>query len=240
MEEYVLSAMKLGLAELFFLEHMELGIQTHRKTWLTEQDFDYYWSEGRRLQKLYGDRIRIGLGVELGYNSYKVEELINLVSLRPWDRIGISCHFLQLQEGEPHLNLLSRHKENIERAIRFGAETILTRYFKELTDAVNLLPGHILCHLDAPLRYVDNLTLTQAHYTQIEHLLAAVKKKNMALEINTSGYAIRGEPFPTKKILAMAIDQDISLVASSDAHHPDDVGRYFSRLPELLSSIASS
>ena len=36
-------------------------------------------------------------------------------------------------------------------------------------------------------------------------------------------------------LLQKAIEKNIKLCLGSDAHHPDDVGRYFDRIPELLS-----
>jgi len=61
-----------------------------------------------------------------------------------------------------------------------------------------------------------------------------MKEKGAALEINTSGFTIRKEPYPCKKIIRSAIDSGIPLVAGSDAHRPEHVGRFFDRLPEWL------
>ena len=55
MEEYVLCGIEKGLEEIVFLEHMEAGIHYFEKTWLTEDDFDIYFSEGKRLQKKFQD-----------------------------------------------------------------------------------------------------------------------------------------------------------------------------------------
>jgi len=59
----------------------------------------------------------------------------------------------------------------------------------------------------------------------------------MALEINTSGFSIRGNPFPLPAIIQMAIEREIPLQAGSDAHKPEDVGRDFHKLPALLQRL---
>jgi histidinol-phosphatase (PHP family) len=236
MEEYVQAAIALGLREIVFLEHLEIGIKYSERTWLSKADFDYYFEESDRLRRTYADRIRIGSGVEVGYNGDCEAELIEHLAARPWDSVGISCHFLKMTDRGLHLNLLSRRPDNIIIARQFGLERLLTLYFDALITAVKNLPGTFLCHLDAALRHVPELVFTDSHFEQIDTLLAEVKKKGMALELNTSGIAMRNEIFPARKILSMALGYDLPLQAGSDAHRPEDVGRFFETLPEYITS----
>mgnify|MGYP001764866673 FL=1 len=73
----------------------------------------------------------------------------------------------------------------------------------------------------------------------IDILLSLVKDRRMCLEINTSGLPIRGEPFPSSPILRKAINLGIPLVAGSDAHRPEDVGRQFDRLEDYVRQAVS-
>jgi len=59
----------------------------------------------------------------------------------------------------------------------------------------------------------------------------------MALEVNTSGYRTKEQPYPSLAILQKAVARNIPLVAGSDAHRPEDVGRYFDRLPDLMKRL---
>lgn len=238
MEEYVLAAIARGLRQIVFLEHLEIGIDYSERTWLSRADFDYYFEESERLRRKYSGLILIGSGVEVGYNSECETAILEHLAARPWHSIGISCHFLKTMESGRHLNLLSRRPDNITTARQFGLERLLTLYFDSLITAVKILPGTFLCHLDAALRHVPERVLTSSHFHQIATLLAEVKKKGMALELNTSGIAMRNEIFPTQKILAMALEYDIPLQAGSDAHRPEDVGRFFETLPEIIASTA--
>lgn len=235
MEEYVQAAINNGLKKIIFLEHMEEGIRhAQGKTWLSEEDFDDYFRQGRSLQIRYSDRIEIGLGVECGFNPDWSDRLRERLFHRTWDQVGISCHFLKIDGLDLHLNLLSRKEQNILLAREVGIEKILDRYFRYLTEAVLTLPGTVLCHLDAALRHLPGIRLTDSHYQQIDTLLQAVQKKNMALEINTSGFEIRQEQFPCRRILAMAKSYNIPFVVGSDAHKPSEVGRYFELIDPLL------
>ena len=233
MEDYVRAGIDAGLRRIVFLEHLEAGIKTSNRTWLTEEDFDFYFSEGERLRKGYGAQIEIGLGAEVGYNPEAKDELLERIGRRPWDRIGLSCHFVRLPGSQDHLNLLSRRKKNQALIEQHGSGKMLSRYFSSLIEAVSVIPADVLCHLDAGLRHQPGLCLEESHWEQIEVLLQGIKKAGIALEINTSGYVYREQPFPAHQIIARAAGLGIVLSAGSDAHSPSEVGRYFDRLDSL-------
>ena len=231
MEEYVQAGIKRGLKRIIFLEHLEIGIEYFETTWLTDQDFDKYFQEGRQLQKKYQGVIEIGLGVEVGHNPHKVDEIRKRLAQWQWDRIGISYHFMHTPTG--HLNLVSSKPVNITALDKLGTDRVLTTYYRDLRDAVLSLPGDVLCHFDAVLRHHPDAEDFDHHEELIDDLLDAVIAKKMALEVNTSGYKIRNEPYPAIGLLQKAVARGIPLVAGSDAHRPEDVGRYFDRLAEL-------
>lgn len=236
MEEFVIAALDYGLCTLQFLEHMEEKVSYFETTWLTESDFSFYFKEGRRLQEKYADRITIQLGVEVGYNPAAVPELLARLAHHPFDAVGLSCHFISHPDHQDDLNLFSRKEQNIAKIEKSGREEILTEYFTRLADAVNRLPATMLCHLDGALRHLPELTLNPHHHQLIDSLLKRIKEKEITLEINTSGFKLRSEPFPAPWIVAKAIRYGIKLAASSDAHKPSDVGRYFDRLPSYIES----
>ncbi len=227
MEQYVQTAIEKKLKKINFLEHMEEEISWKTRIWLQESDFDKYFAEGIRLRSIYKGQIEIGLGVECGYNPDATETLLKRLAQRQWDEIGISCHFLKIEGLNEHLNLFTRNEENIAICRSIGTDSLLTSYFHNLTEAVQILPGTIVCHLDGPLRHLPELQLRDSHYMQIDSLLQEIAKKNITLEINTSGLRIRGEQFPARRILAMAQGYDITMHLGSDAHKPEDVGSNF-------------
>lgn len=233
MDEYVQSAINKGLTEIIFLEHMEEGIDTPYRSWLTEDDFDLFFTEIDRLKKAYSEQITIKAGVELGYNPACHDTLMQRLASRKWDKIGLSYHFFAVP-GEQHINLLSRMKDNHARARQIGIDLILKRYFADIIQAVEVIPADTLCHLDAPLRHLPETDISGKYIDLSIELLRAVKAKGMNLEINTSGFKYRNDPFPSEKILQAAKEMDINYVLGSDAHTPQDVGRYFEEAEQLL------
>jgi histidinol-phosphatase (PHP family) len=228
MEEYVVAAIGKGLEELVFLEHLECGIRYPEATWLTDEDFAAYHSEGQRLRQVYGDRLRIGLGVEVGYNPRQAPEILDFLKRHHWDRVGISFHYYEINGH--HYNVVSRRKANLEILGRHGVERVITEYFATLLEAVEDLPGTVLCHLDAVLRHHPEVLFTAAHRHQITEIFQAMREKGMALEVNTSGFSHRGEQYPVRSLIDEAVALGVPLVAGSDAHRPSEVGRFFERL----------
>ena len=228
MVDYVEAALAAGLSRLIFLEHLEIGINYHEATWLSEADFAHYRAEGEALRAQYQGRIEIGLGVEVGYNPKRVPEIRDFLQRHPWDRVGVSFHYYEI--AGHHYNVVSRRKANLEPLGSHGVERVIADYFAILLEAVETLPGAALCHLDAVLRHHPEVRFTAGHQRQISEILRAMAKKGMALEVNTSGFPHRGEQYPTQAILEEAAALGVPLVAGSDSHRPSEVGRYFEKL----------
>lgn len=232
MEDYVRAALTKGLESITFLEHLEAEIRYPERTWLTDTDFDSFFQEGNRLREKYQGALTINLGVETGFNPSAVARLREMLARYPWDRVGLSYHFFS--NGNQHFNMVSRRPENMTGLAALGLDRVLSGYFAGLIQAVRDIDGQVLCHVDAVMRHYPHLSFNRSHWQQVEQLLDLVAQKNMGLELNTSGFAIRGEPYPCQRIVAMAIRRNIPLIPGSDAHRPDQVGRYFDRLPEFL------
>ncbi|MBU0485148.1 MAG: histidinol-phosphatase [Proteobacteria bacterium] len=231
MEEYVVYAMARGLSKVIFLEHLEVGINYPESTWLTGDDFEKYFQEGRRLQQKYRGDIEVGLGVEVGYNPERREEIRDFLTGYKWDRVGISYHYMEI-EGR-HYNVVSRKPYSLDALAGQGVDKVVSRYLRTLREAVEFLPGNVLCHLDAVMRYHPAIAFDQQHLVLVGELFEAMVAREMALEINTSGYLIRGGPFPALNFIRQAQAMGLPLVAGSDAHRPEDVGRFFDRLLEI-------
>lgn len=228
MEEYVQAAVAKGLQSMTFLEHLECGLIYEQQIWLTEELFEQYFEEGFRLKKQYAGQIEVRLGVEIGWNALAADELLAELARFPFEHRGLSCHFYF--DGSRHLNMLSSRQEHIDALSAVGADKVLDAYFASLLEACAVIPCDKLCHLDAALRHLPGIRLNVRHHGQISQLLELMRSKGIALEVNTSGYAVRPLPYPAHAIIRQATELGIALIPGSDAHHPQQVGRYFERL----------
>jgi histidinol-phosphatase (PHP family) len=230
MEDYVQAALKKGLRSMTFLEHLECGLLYEQQLWLTPDLFAEYFAEGERLRKKYADTITVRLGVEIGWNAAAVDELRVALARFPFEHRGLSCHFYF--DGSRHLNLLSSRQEHIDALAAIGPEPVLEAYFASLIEACQAIPCDKLCHLDAALRHLPPFHLSARHRRLISQLLQTMRCNDIALEINTSGYEIRPQPYPVFEIIQEAAAMGIPLILGSDAHHPSQVGRHFERLAQ--------
>jgi histidinol-phosphatase (PHP family) len=228
MEEYVQVALAKGLRSMTFLEHLECGLIYEQQLWLTEELFCQYFEEGERLKKQYAGQIEVRLGVEIGWNALAADELLAALARFPFEHRGLSCHFYF--DGSRHLNMLSSRQEHIDALTEVGAEKVLDAYFASLIEACGQIPCDKLCHLDAALRHLPDIRLTAGHHEQIRQLLELMRGKGIALEVNTSGWAVRPAPYPAPAIIRQAAEMGIALIPGSDAHYPQHVGRWFERL----------
>lgn len=235
MEEYVLTAIEKGLRSITFLEHLECGLSYSPCIWLPPELFQRYFAEGEQLREKYADQITVRLGAEVGYNPGAVDKLLAMLDAFPFAHRGLSCHFFY--DGKEHLNMLSRRTDHIQKIADFGAEPILDAYFNNLIQGCQDIPCDKLCHLDAALRH-NTPVLTEYHYELIEELFTVMVEKNIALEVNTSGYELRPQPYPTLTLVQRAQQFGIPLIIGSDAHRPEQVGRYFERVQGELGQSA--
>jgi histidinol-phosphatase (PHP family) len=236
MEEYVRKALEKKLAGIVFLEHLERGVSYVERTWLTEENFISYRREATRLKAKYAGRIEVFCGVEVGYNPDCVERLCDFLAGEQWDRIGISYHFLKI--GDSHVNLVSRKQGNLEAIRGAGVDRVLQAYYEGLMKAIERIEGHVVCHLDAALRFLRGGRDEKQQDGMIKAVLEKIQERKMALEVNASGFAIRGEQFPATAVVCQAARMGIPLWAGSDAHKPEDVGRFFGRFEALNASIS--
>ncbi len=238
MEQYVLAAIASGLEQITFLAHAEAGIVYYQRNWLDPELLDSYWAEGHELRRRYGQQLEILLGIELGINPRRVDELQQLAKRHRWDRIGLSYHYLPT-EGV-WLNMCSARRANLEQLQQRDRAELFLQYFSVLREHLGVLRPTMVCHLDVLRRNLDFPQFELVCRDIVEEILDLMVRYQVALEINTSGYGHKDEkPYPAEWIVAAAAQRGIELLLSSDSHHPSEVGRHFEKAVEYVHGAVS-
>ncbi len=215
--EYVEQAIRLGLKEIAFTDHIPLPNGFDNAHRMDERELDEYVREIIGLQTLYPE-ITIRLGIEAdfidGYESY----LERTIKAYPFEVVILSVHFIAHWPGGnwvfsydfPNKSLQEIYSEYLQ-AVKRGIETGLF---------------NVVGHLDLIKR--PNAPLLSKNSAEIDAILRAAKEKEMAIEINTSGFrkAIR-EPYPDLSFLPIIAQHGLKVTMGSDAHRPQQVGFKF-------------
>ena len=74
-----------------------------------------------------------------------------------------------------------------------------------------------------------------------KNALVAIKKSNMAVEINSAGFRKPiGEQYPSCSLLEIVYEMGIPITFGSDAHRPNQVGLNTKEIEELVKKIGFS
>lgn len=214
MEDYILHAIKKGLIEICFMDHLTLQGEGAANT-MQPSEVPLYFQAIQVLKEKYTDKISIKAGLEVDFDENLVEEIENLTNIFAFDAIGASVHF------SGGLNLASRKSRN---AVEAGNVTnIIKSYIEKLDRMLDFDFFDIICHIDLPKKFMGKA------FSVFPFVLPILKKtaeKGKAVEINTSGfYHPCGEFYPEEAILSECFRLGIPVTLGSDSHRPEETGR---------------
>ena len=228
MKEYVKHAISAGLSEMGFADHNPLPAYLKNQYRMLPEDLQIYFNIICDLKNQF-PQIKIRVGIELDYIEVAMNYLRRLLKEYDFDYIIGSVHYLNIDSPQqlPYLSDCHSNKK-IE---------LFKKYFDAMEQAVETGLFDIIAHFDLPRRFWGDLDEQSVSYAIA--VLELIKKNNLCLEINTSGFRTKNveEPFPGSKFLHLAKDREIPITLGSDAHKPVYVGSYFPEAVILLKKI---
>ena len=187
----------------------------------------------------YGDRLTILQGMEMAEEDYDPSLGARIRALCDYDVILGSVHTVYT-EG------VTDSYSRVDFSESAMPLSLIKRFFSAYLDALmKMVTGggiDVLCHLTCPLRYINGKygrgLDVKEFAPQIDAILRAIIRRNIALEVNTSGCTAGGETLPSAPILARYFELGgRRITLGSDAHIPDAVGRAFPETKRMLASI---
>jgi histidinol-phosphatase (PHP family) len=186
-----------------------------------------YIKEVNKLKKVYENRIKVLVGLELDYiPDFKMEyidkEIFN--ELDYW--IG-SVHFLGKNKNGDYWTVDYNEKElrkGVEDSFEGNIKKAVETYYKYLEEMVEIYHPTILGHLDLIKKNNGNSNFFNEnekwYRDAVFSLLEKIKKGNTVIELNTGG-KYRGytlDYYPSNWILKEIKDRNIPITVSRDAH----------------------
>jgi len=225
MEEYVENAIKNGLAEMGFSDHLPLFHIEPGDLSMKMEDFPIYVNKVKEMQEKYKDKITIRFGCEVEYTPEIEKKTKDILSQYNFDYLLGSTHFLGMWIFD-HPD----HKDEFEKRDIYE---IYSDYFNGLEKMISSGMFDIVAHIDLIKKfgYKPSRPLEEIY----KKVAKKINENNMAIEINTSGlHKPVKEMYPTPELLKICFEANIPVTLGSDAHRPEDVTRDFDKAIELI------
>lgn len=222
-------ALARGLHEICITDHLDTIFWN---TYAPRTDFDWPALQCQidEARALYGDRLVIRMGAELGEATISFERAdILLQNAPPLDFVIGSVHTASKRFDYFDLYYLEKREMDYYRAITED-------YLDETVKLVQYGKFHVLGHLTLPLRYIKNnvgLDLTfDDRLDRLEEIFSLMIHKGIGLELNTNRGAA---PLPSAAILRLFRQMGGQIVTiGSDAHVPEHIGMAVQSCQQLL------
>ncbi len=218
MREYVEAALRQGLTEMAFTDHLPLyflpGDDPDPALAMTRAELPAYVEEVLALREEYRGRIDVLLGIEADYAEGREAELRELLSGHEWDVVLGSVHHVAGGWIDAP-GAAKRHDTE-------GTVFLWWEYWRLLTKACATGLFDVLAHFDLPKKFGHRMPGSLA--ASEERAMEAARAAGVAVEVSSAGLRKPvGEVYPAPTLLAQLVAAGVPVVFSSDAHAPAEV-----------------
>lgn len=229
MKPTIEKAISIGLKEICFTDHIDYDYCS------PDIDFDFdleeYSSYINHMRDIYGDRIKILKGIEMGIQPHIIERCDNLIQGKDYDFIISSIHSCDRKD-------LYSGDFFIERSPREA----YTKYLEELLYCAKHFKNfNVIGHLNILIRYNDEVKKERLndYFDILEELFKTLVSSNKGIEINTSGYRYAlDDIMPPVDVLRLYKELGGEIITlGSDSHIPDTLAQRFDYAYDLLRDI---
>ena len=253
---YLQQAQRLGLKEVGIVDHLyrfkEARVYFENYIKLDEKDeigkLQRYWLDCvmtesietfvkiimQAKEKWRKHGIELKLGIEADYFVKGEEELALLLESYPWDYIIGSVHFV---DGWGFDNPQTQHVfEGMDAA---KLRDTYYRFFSTVVQMINSNMFDFVAHLDNLKVFNYQVEDEDFLFSWYKRIAEALVKKQTATEINAGlyyRYPVK-EMCPGPRFLQILVEHGVDFTISSDAHFPDDLGKYAFANTNTLKSL---
>lgn len=240
MEEVIKDAIKMGMKEICFTDHVDYGIKVDTEEIekakivngipFLNVDYPQYMKEIERMKNRYQDQITIKTGLEFGIQTHTIPQYEKLYQRYDYDFIILSIH--QIEDKELWNQEFQKDKTQKEYN---------ERYYQELFEIVKNYKNYsVLGHLDVISRYdIQKALPFENIQSQITEILKAVIQDGKGIELNTSyhRYGLSNST-PSLDILKLYYELGGKIITlGSDSHKLSDLGAYIEEGKQYLKEI---
>ncbi|MEA4923880.1 MAG: histidinol-phosphatase HisJ family protein [Syntrophomonadaceae bacterium] len=201
--QFLDSASRRGIQEIGFSEHDEF---------IHLVDFNTF----QVVQNARRHNIEIKLGIEMDYIPGQEQTINEIIRQKPYDYIIGSVHYID-GWGFDHPDFQGGFDER-------DIDDIYGQYAHILMQMVQSGCFDVVGHIDL-VKIWGHRPRRRSSLDYLDPVLEAVRKSNMAVEINSAGLRKKvAELYPEEALVNRMFSYDIPITFGSDAHHPDQIG----------------
>ena len=222
------AAIRAGITEICFTEHMDLG--HHMELFNRVPEFDRIKVSIQALRKEF-PMINIRYGLEAGYMKETAEETAKVIVGQAFDYVilsihcvdGMDCYLPEAKRGRDKATAYRRYLEILYESVTD----------ERLTDSYDVV-GHI--GYIAKCKYYEDNTMPYSMFPELfDEILSVIIKKGKGIEVNTSGINRAGHVLPHPSVIRRYYELGGRIITiGSDAHTPERVGEY---VPETIDIV---
>ncbi|HHX87059.1 MAG TPA: histidinol-phosphatase HisJ family protein [Firmicutes bacterium] len=228
LSQYLVLAREKGLQEIGFADHFPLGLLGYaprNKVTMEPEELAGYMAEVRQLNGRFPE-VTVRLGVEVDFLPGKSSIIAKQLAGYSFDYVIGSVHFI---EGWDFTHP-DRAGEYEDKDLR----ELYDRYFNLVWEACRSGLFDIIGHVDVIKKFGYALPEPEMEAYWVE-TARVLKQTGTCLELNTAGRDAPVKQFyPGYRGLEICFQEGVPITLGSDAHAPQQVGRYFTEALELL------
>ncbi len=226
--EYVAAARTRGLDEIGFSDHSPMHDPEPFDNWrMLQADLPRYVDMILATREAAAP-FPVRLGLECDYLAGREAWIEKLAAAVPWDYLIGSVHYVEPGWAVDDPSQVGRYTADT------GAiEEIWTRYWREYERCIASGLFDFVAHPDLVKKFGHRPSGDLRRY--YEASIAAAAAAGVTVEVSTAGLRKPvGELYPAADFLSLARDAGVTVVISSDAHAPAEVGQDFARAVEAV------
>lgn len=229
MEDVIKDAIKLGIKEICFTDHVDYGIKLDWDNYknikydenrpISNVNYPLYFKEIERLQEQYSNKIKIKKGLEFGMQMHTIKDFKRIFDLYPMDFVILSIH--QINNQEFWIREFQKGKTEKE---------YYDLYYQEMYDLVqNYHDYSVIGHMDLMRRYDENDGFEFSNNRdKVIQILRYIIQDGKGIEVNTSSHRYELDDLtPSREILKIYKELGGKIITiGSDSHVKEDLGAY--------------
>ncbi len=226
-------AISLGMKQLAITDHLDIN-NIYEKVF-PQYDMEAAYFAVSKTAKKYSSKLTLSYGIELGQPTEYPDTAREYIRKFKPQTVVASLHNIK---GEIDFYSMDMRTKSEEEFL-----SLWNRYLEELSLLCDFEGIDIIAHLTYPLRYLfavgRNINI-ECSYPKIEEIYKKIIKKELCLEVNTSGYRQKNSkgPLPEISLLSLYRDCGGKLISfGSDAHSIEHIGADFERASGELKAV---